>query len=1468
MTHPDQPDEPVSSTSQTRPNRWKKWGIVLISLILVVGIFILLLPTLVGTRPIRSLIIGQVNEQLNGRIEIDQVNIGWISPIRLAGVRLYDRENRLVIEVPKLETEASLGSLIRGNLDFGHTTVVADAAYVVIRQDGSSNIHDILRFGLAPKNEPSRPKSHEKTSSEMQIPGVRADITLDLKGQIQLVDSQGQNLTRIHILPQTGGTFQLDPLKQGIRSDLQLIYSVDQAPRSRILIQGVVDPLAKGPFDLKQLTANAQLSLEQVDVSAIKPLLILAGIKDAEIKGILNGKIRADLKKGESGSIAGQPVLSEISFIAPGLLDRYQAREITFPIEIRRTVTGENAFLEIQCGMITPQLKASLWGQLPESFIKHRTTSELNGQAGQLTARIEVDVPALARALPHTLRLREDTRIESGTILTELSASMTARQGVQSSFQTDLGLSGIQNGQPFQIPPIKVRASGTCNNLTQPLKGLIDLSATISSSFASLELSAPSLARLNGNGQIHLKQLREQLSQLMDLSGVQLDGSAEISLTNEEVAEDSYRAGLQLRIGNLETTLPDKAPVRIGHATINVQGDYRLDPGQQRLTKVESASVSCRIGDTPQSTIMDADARVRGLDLTALTVNQFEIKPASVISLPRLWQMLDPWVPGLKSSALAIQNGAFYLSTQGSADLKNGVVMLENLECSAPALRATLQGKPLLDEKRVYLSISGQVRAGPERSVELSRILFDSSVATLSSTDRPLVVRWEKGLPMGQGQVKTTVQLPALNRIAQAFSAQKIPTIQNGQFIGELSFANQASGSEPTVQLEGQLNGLTIDQTPVQNETVRMELRSVMKTKSDQASVTANIKGSFLSLNLKDTMVNLAAGTSFINRLESALLVVGIPDLQKAALVVQAVVPGLSLPYLPSGGLAADVSIKNQSMNLNLQASQVGLTDVVSDKTYRFDRKRPLTLSAGLSFVHGDRIEKLELTRLEGDLDVIRLAMPTPVVIDDLSHNPRPQGQLRLTGSLERLASLVQFLRRTDQPLPYRGEFDLTPTIRSEGTRITLAPVGKIQNLVIQNSDGQPVFTEKQMRLSGELMVDVVERQIDIRSLDLDTTSSQSAKLQITGGIRGWSGPEVRFNNLSVQANAVGEKIWPMIFPLLSSELQTKLAKAGISGPVRLDILVDGAYDLGAGDFHRGVQPLRVRGTFGVEKLDLTDAYGLTIAGLTQWFSIDAGRLVTGHKSSDGQWQFAPPFQINGGKGDLGSIVIVLSHPDLPVSIGRKQRLLTSVQLNRVMAAQLGSLASVIFKDSRSASGIVDVVVMDCTDVPLFDLIQGSQKARADILYSIRDLRLDGPVPGTLAGILGWGDQGIVGKIENGSLVLKDGVAYQNMTLDLLKVVSVRDERTGQQRQQEQWQQLMFKGGIDLEKQKFRDYSLWISSGLLLQDWRKSFPNGATVQLRGDVSDVGSILTQTIGSLAVQGYGGSLIDDLLNKKKK
>ena len=376
--------------------------------------------------------------------------------------------------------------------------------------------------------------------------------------------------------------------------------------------------------------------------------------------------------------------------------------------------------------------------------------------------------------------------------------------------------------------------------------------------------------------------------------------------------------------------------------------------------------------------------------------------------------------------------------------------------------------------------------------------------------------------------------------------------------------------------------------------------------------------------------------------------------------------------------------------------------------------------------------------------------------------------------------------------------------------------------------------------------------------------SSKAAQIAVTGGVEKWT-DERLLKNVVVKVDAVGEKVWPIVYGLMPPAQQTQFKDAKLTGPIRIDLTANGAYPAKP-TWNESARSVIAYGGLSMKSLQ---TMGLDIADFQLPFSlVDSGKLITGDTRKKGAARFAKPFTINNGLGDFGSIVIDVGDPDLRLSIGRKQKLLQKVQLNPVMAAQLGSLASIVFKDAKEASGLIDLTVVDCTGVRLLELM--NKQATASFAYNVHKLQLDGPVPSTLTKVLDWGEVGIKGDIDGATLVLKKGVAVQDMTiaLDREEKIKKRDADDEDRKTKTVTETMKFKGGVNLATNKFDNYTLTLSPGLLLRDWRKSFPDGATVDLKGRVDDITGILAQAVGQLAVQGYGGDAVEKLLGGLKK
>src|SRR3954454_17305101 len=122
-----------------RRKRRRRWPFVVLGLVLLLGLLVLLAPTLAGTAPGRSLIVGQVNQRINGRLELGELSLGWATPVRVGGLKLFDKSGVLILELPRLTTELSLMDAARGSLHFGKVTV--EGLNALVRRDPQGNIN-------------------------------------------------------------------------------------------------------------------------------------------------------------------------------------------------------------------------------------------------------------------------------------------------------------------------------------------------------------------------------------------------------------------------------------------------------------------------------------------------------------------------------------------------------------------------------------------------------------------------------------------------------------------------------------------------------------------------------------------------------------------------------------------------------------------------------------------------------------------------------------------------------------------------------------------------------------------------------------------------------------------------------------------------------------------------------------------------------------------------------------------------------------------------------------------------------------------------------------------------------------------------------------------------------------------------------------------------------------------------------
>src|SRR4051812_13336724 len=172
---------PEAAKPSTKPRRRRRWPIVLLVLLLLLVLLVALAPTLLSTSPARSFVIGKINQNLNGKVKIDQWSLGWTSPVRVTGLKVFDKSGAQILELPHLTTQLTLLDAARGHLRLGKVTV--EGLDVLVRRDlqGNLNLSELMGSGSGNGVKPQAGGAEGKTSSDSsqtKLPDVSGELHL------------------------------------------------------------------------------------------------------------------------------------------------------------------------------------------------------------------------------------------------------------------------------------------------------------------------------------------------------------------------------------------------------------------------------------------------------------------------------------------------------------------------------------------------------------------------------------------------------------------------------------------------------------------------------------------------------------------------------------------------------------------------------------------------------------------------------------------------------------------------------------------------------------------------------------------------------------------------------------------------------------------------------------------------------------------------------------------------------------------------------------------------------------------------------------------------------------------------------------------------------------------------------------------------------------------------------------------
>lgn len=1156
--NPADPSSSSSSPSSKNPSpsarkrkKWVKWAAIGGGVVVVGGgLLVLLAPTLLSTGMGKSIVLGQVNARLNGKVEIDSWSLGWWSPISVEGIKVYDDQNRLAMTVGKVTTGVTILKAARGDFNVGDVVVDSpNLVLVEVNADGTSNLTRLVKQSadaakpavkattgsvpppsnvVAAKTEKGEPVPAEKT----KLPEVTGTVTIkNLQGAISGT-AVGPNPVRIE---SSDIALKIPSLQnQPITDDIKLTVKRDGGQSGTFTIAGDVQAITQGVVDIDHLKASQKIGLAGVDLSAANAFLAPSGVK-LTVGGIADGNIDVKAQGLDAASVAGEIKIAKLSAGGEMLKgDTFATDLMTIPLAITTSKDADGSpHVKVESlGAKSAELSADVKAEVSQKTLMNLAAQKAPGGTGNVDVVVSVpDASKLTGQFPHMLALGKGVSIKSG------AANVNAHVGIEPAAANVVAsvkvenVAGTNDGKPVSLQPINLDLDANAAFGGAATPALTVKKAGLTSGFATANLSGTQ-TDLAFVADVSLDQAKAQLGQFVDLQGKDFGGTLKANGTVKgdllahaptAVAAHVEQANLRASgIGTLGTINVDKLVADV-NTSVTLGADSAVTAGDTKATLLVGGGAS---------PLIKADVSAAAIDPAAKSVQKFNVA-ADVTDLKEVQRQFGGLVAAIRQNNLSFQGGSVHVTAAG--DVKDAKPAL-----SSPAVielrSATLYRGQTALLNNENLSVRADATSPDDfktikANVDVTGALVSATVqnATLNTANTADI--WN--LATADRIVVHASDLGRLQALADAFAT-----------------APATTGAPAAAATAPRYNGGRV--APVSPAVVP----NTTAAAAAPAAAWKVTKGSLdvdLSVKRDGTKTQLAV---------SKLTVHGLSAQNGAATV----------------NLANDVDLK---VNASVDAA----------------------LANGADVMH--QIKSVSVEALSGSLGVATISTDEPIVLTDLAAAvPSARGAITVQGDVGQVTQLLEAVQNSPGAFKgYSGSFVVKQKLSS--TPGAAVAAGTVQaNVVIKDAAGATVFSDPKIEVANDLSVDPSKMDATIRKLTV-ATSSGAANVNVTGAVRDLTKTRTISEPLKVDVKYDLAKAMPLAQPFLSQGARDMLAGSTIAGQKSESYVVTGSYPAGVPS-NEAIKNVTVTGGVGVDVANIP-TQGVQLQNLDLAFKLEKG---------------------------------------------------------------------------------------------------------------------------------------------------------------------------------------------------------------------------------------------------------------------
>ncbi len=395
---------------------------VAVAVFFVIFAGLVFLPAILSSDTLKPRLLQAVNQHLPGQLQVEKWKFKWFSGINARGITYDHRQENLLVTVAELKGYRGLVQLLINTGNLGGFEVVKP--HVV--------------FYLSDKTTSDSSQTIESTQ-QAGLPAFSGILKITDGSIVTVKPDQSQQV----VVKDLDLFVDISDIQQPIA---YRVFLTSGDTVGRLAGEGTITLSRDDPLNLNAIKSNAKLKITNWELGDALAILASRGNYPSG-KGRLNADLTLRGSASENLDISGHAAIKQLQLWGGPLgLDRPAVSKID--MRVGGTINQSTLTLK------QVKFQSSLANGSATGSFTHQGQKRLNGTA-------DFNLAEIFTQLPHTMKLREDTKLSRGNLI--LSADVKSEDGVaafDSTARIDQ-IRGVSKGKKLTWnKPISVKARG------------------------------------------------------------------------------------------------------------------------------------------------------------------------------------------------------------------------------------------------------------------------------------------------------------------------------------------------------------------------------------------------------------------------------------------------------------------------------------------------------------------------------------------------------------------------------------------------------------------------------------------------------------------------------------------------------------------------------------------------------------------------------------------------------------------------------------------------------------------------------------------------------------------------------------------------------------------------------------------------------------------------------------------------